>query len=46
MDLSKDFIGRSAMQKTKDQGPGKTLVGFEVDGKRTPRQGAPIVNND
>jgi aminomethyltransferase len=44
--LDKDFIGRSTMQKIKDQGPGKTLVGFEVDGKRTPRHGTPILNHD
>lgn len=44
--LDKSFIGRSAMQKIKDEGPSKTLVGFEVNSRRTPRQGAPITSND
>ncbi len=37
----KDFIGREAIDRVRAN-PEKTLVGFEVDGKRTPRQGAPI----
>ncbi len=43
--LDKNFIGRDALQKIKEQGLGKTLVGLEVASKRTPRQNAPIVNN-
>jgi aminomethyltransferase len=43
--LDKNFIGRDAMQKVKNQGPSKMLVGFEVQSKRTPRNGAPIDEN-
>jgi aminomethyltransferase len=43
--LDKSFIGRDALQKIKEQGPRKTLVGLEIDSKRTPRQHAPIVSN-
>jgi aminomethyltransferase len=44
--LDKDFIGKTALQKVKENGPRQTLVGFEVQSKRTPRNGAPIVSND
>jgi len=40
--LDKDFIGRAALQKVKEHGPSRTLAGFEVDSRRTPRSGAPI----
>ncbi len=43
--LDKNFIGKETLQRVKDEGPSKTLVGFEVDSKRTPRQDAPVVNN-
>jgi aminomethyltransferase len=43
--FDKSFIGRDALQKIKEQGPSKTLIGLEVDSKRTPRQDAPILNN-
>lgn len=43
--LDKNFIGKQALQRVKDNGPAQTLVGFEIDSKRTPRQGAPIVDN-
>jgi aminomethyltransferase len=42
VDLDRDFIGKPAIQRVKDDGPKKALVGLEVDSKRTPRQGAPI----
>ena len=43
--LDKEFIGRDVMAKVKENGPTKTLVGMEIDSKRTPRQHAPIVLN-
>ncbi|MFQ5807574.1 MAG: glycine cleavage system aminomethyltransferase GcvT [Phycisphaerae bacterium] len=43
--LDKDFIGKAPLQKIQENGPSKMLVGFEVDSKRTPRQGARIVSN-
>ena len=43
--LDKDFIGRDAMVKIKEQGFAKQLVGFEIEGKRTPRPGAKILNS-
>lgn len=39
----KDFIGRAAILALLDGGPHRVLCGFEVDSKRTPRQGAPIL---
>lgn len=40
--LDKDFIGRDAIAQVKQRGPQKKLCGFEIDHKRTPRQGAVI----
>ncbi|MFG0300485.1 MAG: glycine cleavage system aminomethyltransferase GcvT [Phycisphaerales bacterium JB047] len=38
------FIGQEALLKTRDSGgPDTKLVGFEIDSKRTPRQGMPIM---
>ncbi|HCT45643.1 MAG: glycine cleavage system protein T [Phycisphaerae bacterium] len=38
------FIGQEALLKTRDAGgPATKLVGFEIDSKRTPRQGMPIL---
>jgi len=41
--LDKDFIGRDALARVRAEGPKKRLVGMEVEGKRTPRPGAPIL---
>lgn len=41
--LDKDFIGKATCVRVKEQGPQKTLVGLEVQSKRTPRQGAAIL---
>ena len=43
--LDKNFIGREALRKIKEQGPSKLLVGLEVNSKRTPRQDAPIISD-
>jgi aminomethyltransferase len=41
----KDYIGKAAIDQVIADGPAKTLVGLEIDSKRTPRQGAPIAHN-
>ena len=41
-----DFYGRDALRKVRDEGPARKLVGFDVDGKRIPRQGATIYRGD
>ena len=38
--------GRDALRKVRDDGPARTLVGFDVDSKRIPRQGATIFHGD
>lgn len=40
--LKKEFVGCEALRKVKEEGPRRTLVGLEVDGKRIPRQGAAV----
>ena len=40
--MDKDFIGKPVLEKVKQEGPAKKLVGFEVDSKRTPRPGTLI----
>lgn len=42
--LDKEFFGKPALVRIKEQGLGKQLAGFEVEGKRTPRPGAQILN--
>jgi aminomethyltransferase len=37
-----DFYGREALLRQKDEGVERTLVGFEVEGKRLPRHGYAI----
>jgi aminomethyltransferase len=39
-----DFFGRDALRKVREAGPARKLVGFNVDGKRIPRQGAAFVH--
>ena len=39
-----DFIGRAALQKVKDEGPGRKMVGFEMTGRGIARHGYPIVD--
>lgn len=40
--LSKDFIGKEALEKIKAAGPARKMVGLEVDGRCTIRHGHPI----
>ena len=41
-----DFIGRAAIQKNKEDGPVRKLVGFVVDGKAFPRHGYSMWQGD
>ena len=41
--LKTDFIGRDALQKIKEEGPKRKLVGLRIEGKRVPRQGYPVL---
>ncbi len=42
VDLGKDFIGRDALAKVKEEGPKRKMCGFELEGRRIARQGAAI----
>jgi aminomethyltransferase len=42
VDLSKDFVGRAALQRVKEHGPARVMVGLELDGRRAARQGAAV----
>jgi len=39
VDLSKDFIGKSALLKEKAPGPKERLIAFKADSRRSPRHG-------
>ena len=39
-----EFFGRDALRKVREQGPARKLVGFEAEGGRIPRQGAPVLH--
>ncbi len=38
-----DFYGRDALRKVREEGPRRKLVGFTVEGRRIPRQGARVL---
>jgi aminomethyltransferase len=38
-----DFLGKAALQRQQEAGVPRTLIGFEVEGKRLPRHGQPIL---
>ena len=40
-----DFVGKNAIQKQKDQGVVRKLVGFKMEDRRVPRKGYAIVND-
>lgn len=42
VDLTKDFIGRDAMQRLKDAGLKRQMAGVVLEGKRIARQGAEV----
>lgn len=39
-----DFFGRDALRAVRESGPARKLVGFDVDGRRIPRQGATVLH--
>ena len=41
-----DFIGSDAIRRIAAEGPAKRLVGLELQGRRTARQGTPVLVND
>jgi aminomethyltransferase len=41
-----DFHGRDALLKEKSRGLARRLVGIELDGRRVPRHGMPVVQGD
>lgn len=43
VDLTKDFIGRAALQRIHEAGPQRRIVGFVADGRRIARQGAGVI---
>lgn len=43
VDLTKGFIGGEVLKRIKAEGPRRKVAGFELDGKRIARQGAPIL---
>jgi aminomethyltransferase len=44
LDMDKDFIGKQALVKQREQGVHRRLIGFLVDGRRTPRHENRIVS--
>jgi aminomethyltransferase len=46
VDLSKDFVGATALRAVQQEGPKRKLVGLEVEGKRIARQGAAVKSGD
>lgn len=43
-ELGEKFVGADALKRTRDAGgPPRTLVGLDVEGKRTPRQGMTVM---
>lgn len=46
VDFSKDFIGKSALLKEKENGPKETLICLEAKSRRSPRQGFGIYHQD
>jgi len=45
VDFSKDFIGRQALLREKQNGPGEHLIYFQADSRRSPRNGFSILDN-
>lgn len=41
-----DFVGRAALERARDEGPQKVLVGLSGDGRRSPRTGYPVTDAD
>lgn len=43
VDLTKEFIGRAALQRVREEGPRRQIAGLELEGRRIARQGAAIL---
>jgi len=46
IDLEKDFVGRDALKAIKDKGPKTRLIGLELTGRKSARQGFPVFAGD
>lgn len=46
LDKPADFIGKEALQRQKEQGPPRKLVGIEMIGRGIPRSGYPVYASD
>ena len=46
LDKKTDFVGRSAIQKLKQDGPSRVRAGFKITGKGIPRQEQEILSDD
>ncbi len=46
MDQGEPFIGQAALKQIAAQGPAQKLVGLQLEGKRTPRQGMAVFAGD
>ncbi|WP_029033629.1 glycine cleavage system aminomethyltransferase GcvT [Salinimicrobium terrae] len=44
--FTKDFVNSEALKKQKENGPGRKLIGFELDERGIPRQGYDIVDDN
>ncbi|WP_428389583.1 glycine cleavage system aminomethyltransferase GcvT [Mucisphaera sp.] len=40
------FIGQDALEKIQAEGPAEQIIGLRLEGRRTPRQGDPVLQND
>ena len=45
VDLNKDFIGAEPLRRIASEGPGRKLVGLELEGRRIARQGTPVLKD-
>ncbi|PIE22168.1 MAG: glycine cleavage system protein T [Planctomycetota bacterium] len=43
--LKTEFIGRDALQKVKDEGPARKLIGLVTESRRVPRHGYRVLHN-
>ena len=46
VNAGRTFVGATALENVRDIGPDKVLVGLELDGRRTARQGQAVVVDD
>ena len=46
VNLGRNFIGATVLEQVHTEGPSKQLVGIELDGRRTARQGQKVLDGD